>query len=72
MIAPARKAARRVARPATESAVYLDRELAGEIKPKAGVFIARLANGRSLGRYPDERQAMKAITAAARSERATS
>ena len=64
----ARIAKRRPVKPPTESAVYAGSMLIGEIKPSARGFTARLATGRRLGAFADERLAMKAITAAARAE----
>jgi hypothetical protein len=67
MSAAARRTARRKATPPSESSVYAGRELLGVISPRKGGFAARLASGQSLGnRYPNERDAMKAITSAAR------
>jgi hypothetical protein len=64
----ARKTARRRAL-AAESVVYDGSKLIGEIKPKAGMFTARLASGRRLGAFTTDQLAMKAITAAARAAR---
>jgi hypothetical protein len=64
--AAARKPARRKARPAAESSVYNGRELCGMIVPKAGAFVARLASGKSLGRFSKENEAQRALTCAAR------
>ena len=66
MTAAARKPARRKAKPAAESVVYDGRVLCGTILPRQGGFSARLASGRSLGRFANERLAQRAITAAAR------
>lgn len=63
---------RKAAQPPTESWVYSGRVLIGEIKPKDRAFTARLANGRRLGSFADERAAMRAITTAARDGRAPS
>jgi hypothetical protein len=61
-----RKTARRRAKPAAESVVYNGRELCGTITPKGGMFAARLASGKSLGRFAKEDEAQRALTAAAR------
>ncbi len=69
MPAAARKRPRRDSKPPTESSVYDGSRLLGVIKPKAEAFVARLANGRALGEFPDARAAMRGICAAARRER---
>ena len=48
------------------------RELCGTITPKAGAFVARSISGKSLGRFANEGLAQRAITSAARLERALS
>lgn len=72
MTVAARKSARRrAARPATKSVVYDGRLLCGMIAPKSGgMFAARLATGKLLGRFANERLAQRALTAASRGERA--
>ncbi len=70
MTAPARKRPRRDARPPAESSVYDGGRLLAEIRPKAGAFAARLANGRALGSaFATERAAMRANCAADRRAR---
>jgi hypothetical protein len=72
MTAVASKTSRRRAAPPVESTVYDGRELCGTITPKAGAFVARSISGKSLGRFANERLAQRAITSAARLERALS
>jgi hypothetical protein len=72
MSAVARKPKRRKATPAVESVVYGGSILLGEIRPKGRTFIARLASGRRLGTFVNERVAQKAICAGARADRAAS
>ena len=69
MIAAASAPARRDAKPPTELSVYDGGRLMGTIKPKAGAFVARLANGRGLGEFLTDRLAMKEICAADRRAR---
>jgi hypothetical protein len=68
---PTRKAARRRPRPSTESAVYDGSRFCGTIMPKAGAFVARIASGKSIGKFDKENDAQRAIAAAARAEFAT-
>jgi hypothetical protein len=72
MSAVARKTVRRKAAPPAESSVYDGARLLGEIKPRGRTFTARLASGRRLGSFANERLAQKAICAGARAERASS
>lgn len=65
----ARTPSRREAKAPTKSSVYDGSRLLGVIKPKAGAFVARLANGRTLGEFSDERSAMRAICSADRLDR---
>ena len=67
----ARKPSRRRAKPPAESSIYDGARLCGTLSPKAGAFVARLASGKSLGQFANERIAQRAITAAARGEPAS-
>ena len=69
MIAAASAPARRDAKPPTKSSVYDGGRLMDTIKPKAGAFVARLANGRGLGEFLSDYLAMKEICAADRRAR---
>jgi hypothetical protein len=52
--------------------VYDGSELLGTITPRAGLFAARLASGLAVGRFDSAREAMRAICAVSRGERAPS
>jgi hypothetical protein len=68
--AAARKTARGRATPPVESSVYDGPTLLGTITPRAGLFAARSASGLVVGRFDSAREAMRAICAASRGERA--
>lgn len=73
MTTAVRRAKRRPAKLPAESAVYLGSVMAGEILPRRGRFVARLASGRRLaGAFTTEQAAMRAITSAALADRAPS
>lgn len=51
---------------ARELSVYDGNRLLGTIQPTAGSFVARDAGGKRLGRFDDDRSAMRRICQAAR------
>jgi len=62
--------ARREVRQAAESSIYDGSDFCGAIKERNRKFLAYTAAGRKIGEFDDARSGMRAVTAAARTERA--